>query len=190
MFPLGHLGIGTYAAARRVSTDGLPWFLLGTLLPDLVDKPLYYALRLAFGHPAGIVSGTRTFGHTLLFVLVLFALLPRRIGAPLSLGILTHLALDGLGDLAGVLVPWLGHHPSSPNALHAIFFPLLGPRFPVSPFRNAFEHFATLGNAWVLAGELVGAALLVWQWKAGVFAPLKRIRPAARGQRESAPPAT
>src|SRR5258708_4279712 len=93
MFPLGPLGIGPFAAARRVSPDGLPWFLLGPLLPDLIDKPLYYALRLALGHPAWIVVGTRTFGHTLLFVLLLFAVLPRRIGAALSLGMLTHLSL-------------------------------------------------------------------------------------------------
>jgi hypothetical protein len=181
MFPLGHLGIGTFAAGRRVSADGLRWFLLGTLLPDLVDKPLYYALRLAFGHPVGIVVGTRTFGHTLLFVILLFALLPRRIGAPLSLGLLTHLALDVLGDLVGPLIPWVGQHWSSPNMVHAILFPLLGLGFPVMPFKDALEHAATLGNPWVLTGELVGAALLVWQWKAGVFAPLRRSRHSARG---------
>jgi len=189
MFPLGHLGIGTFAAARRVSTNGLPWFLLGTLLPDLIDKPLYYALRLALGHPAGIIVGTRTFGHTLLFVVLLFAMLPRRIGAPLSLGMLTHLSLDVLGDFVGPLIPWLGQHLSSPNMLHAIFFPLLGLRFPVMPFKNALEHAATLGNPWILTGELVGAALLVWQWRSGVFAPLRRSRQSARGQSETAPPA-
>jgi hypothetical protein len=189
MFPLGHLGIGTFAAARRVSRNGLPWFLLGTLLPDLIDKPLYYALRLALGHPAWIVVGTRTFGHTLLFVLLLFAVLPRRIGAALSLGMLTHLSLDVLGDFVGPLVPWLDQHLSSPNMLHAIFFPLLGLRFPVMPFKNALEHAATLGNPWILTGELVGAALLVWQWRSGVFAPLRRSRQSARGQSETAPPA-
>jgi hypothetical protein len=189
MFPLGHLGIGTFAAGRRVSAAGLPWLLLGTLLPDLVDKPLYYALHLALGHNVGIVTGSRTFGHTLLFVLVLFALLPRRIGAPLSFGMLTHLTLDGLGDLAGLLAPQLDMDHGGPSVLHAIFFPLLGLRFPVSRFRNAFEHLATLGNAWVLTGELVGAALLFWQWRAGIFAPLRRLRPAAREQSGSAPPA-
>lgn len=190
MFPLGHLGIGTFAAARRISTFGLPWLLLGTVLPDLVDKPLYYALRLAFGHPVWIVTGSRTFGHTLLFVLVLFAVLPRRVGAPLSLGMLTHLALDLLGDLVGPLFPALDRHFSSPNMLHAAFFPLLGPRFPVMPFKNALEHAATLGDPWVFTGEIVGAALLIWQWKAGVFAPLRRNRRARERQSERAPPTT
>ncbi len=190
MFPLGHLGIGTFAAARRVSADGLPWFLLGTVLADLVDKPLYYGLHLAFGHPVWIVVGTRTFGHTLLFVLVLFAVLPRCVGAPLSLGMLTHLALDGFGDLLGPLFPSLDRHLNSPSILHAIFFPLLGLQFPLMPFKDALEHAATLGDPRILVGELVGAALLIWQWKAGVFAPLKRFRRAGRRQGESAPPAT
>jgi hypothetical protein len=189
MFPLGHLGIGTFAAVRRVSANGLPWLLLGTLLPDLVDKPVYYALHLAFGHAVGIITGTRTFAHTLLFVLVLFALLPRQIGAPLSLGMLTHLALDGLGDVAGHLAPRLGMDLGGPSVLHAIFFPLLGFRFPVAPFRNAFEHLRTVGNPWAITGELVGAALLVWQWRAGIFAPLRRLWPAAREQSGNTPPA-
>jgi len=100
MFLLGHLGIGSWIAARRVRAEQLGWLLLGTLLPDLVDKPLYYALVFATGRRGaelGLVTGTRTFGHTLLLLVALWLVLPRRSGAPLALGMLTHLALDELG---------------------------------------------------------------------------------------------
>ena len=171
MFLLGHLGIGSWIAARRVRAEQLGWLLLGTLLPDLVDKPLYYALVFATGRRGaelGLVTGTRTFGHTLLLVVALWLVLPRRSGAPLALGMLTHLALDELGDVLGLLLPALGTRPH-PGTISAILFPFLGPRFPVSPFQSALEHLASLENAYVLAGELVGVALLAWQWRGGVF---------------------
>jgi hypothetical protein len=171
MFLLGHLGIGSWLAARRVRAEQLAWLLLGTLLPDLIDKPLYYALVFATGRRGaelGLISGTRTFGHTLLLVAVLWLLLPRRVGRPLAIGMATHLALDELGDVLGLFLPALGTHPH-PGTITAVLFPFLGLRFPVSPFQSALEHAASLENAYVLAGEIAGAALLAWQWRAGVF---------------------
>ncbi len=103
MFVLGHLGIGSWVAARRVRAEQLAWLLFGTLLADLVDKPLYYALVLATGRRGaelGLVTGTRTFGHTLLLVVALWLLLPRRIGTPVALGMITH--------------PASGHHHRHP----------------------------------------------------------------------------
>ncbi|HWE24773.1 MAG TPA: metal-dependent hydrolase [Myxococcales bacterium] len=189
MFVLGHLGIGSFLAARRVRAEQLAWLLFGTLLPDLLDKPLYYALVVATGRRGaelGLISGTRTFGHTLLLVVALWLLLPRRIGTPLFLGMATHLFLDELGDIARSLFPALGTHPP-PHTINAILFPLLGPHFPVSPYRSALEHAQSLENAWVIAGEAVGAALLVWQWRAGVFDGLRRRLPADKGARGSTP---
>jgi hypothetical protein len=186
MFVLGHLGIGSWMAARRVRAEQLGWLLLGTLLPDLVDKPLYYALVLATGRRGaelGLVTGTRTFGHTLLLVVVLWLVVPRRIGAPLALGMITHLALDELGDILGLFVPALGTRPH-PGTISAILFPFLGRSFPVSPFRSALEHLASLENVYVLAGEIVGLALLAWQWRAGVFT---RPPPVERGPSGSTP---
>ena len=186
MFLLGHLGIGSWAAARRVRAEQLGWLLFGTLLPDLIDKPLYYALVLATGrHGAelGLVSGSRTFGHTLLLLVALWLVLPRRIGAPLALGMITHLVLDEVGDVLGVFLPMLGTHPH-PGTIAAILFPFLGPRFPVSPFHSMVEHLASLENAYVFAGEIAGAALLAWQWRAGVFT---RPPPAGRGASGSTP---
>lgn len=171
MFLLGHLGIGSWLAARKVRAEQVGFVLFGTLLPDLIDKPLYYALVFATGRRGaelGLVSGTRTFGHTLLLVVVLWTVLPRRAGTPLGLGLLTHLALDELGDVVGLVAPMLGTRPR-PGTITAILFPLLGARFPVSPFQSALEHIASLENAYVMAGEFVGAGLLWWQWRAGVF---------------------
>ena len=186
MFLLGHLGIGSWVAARGVRAEQLGWLLFGTLLPDLVDKPLYYALVLATGRRGaelGLVTGTRTFGHTLLLVVALWLLVPRRIGAPLALGMITHLALDELGDVLGLFFPALGTRPR-PGTISAILFPFLGARFPVSPFQSALEHLASLANAYVLAGEIVGVALILWQWRAGIFT---RPPPAERGASGSTP---
>ena len=171
MFLLGHLGIGSWIGARRVRAEQLGWLLLGTLLPDLIDKPLYYGLSLATGRHGselGLISGTRTFGHTLLLVVALWVLLPRRAGTPLALGMITHLALDELGDLLGIYFPALGTR-APPGTLHAILFPFLGLRFPAFPYRNALEHLYSLENPYVVAGEIAGAALLALQWRAGVF---------------------
>src|SRR6267143_6418479 len=134
MFGFGHLGIGSWVAARRVRAGQLAWVLFGTLLADLIDKPLYYSLVLATGRRGaelGLVTGTRTFGHTLLLVVALWLLTPRRIGAPLALGMITHLALDELGDVLGMFVPALGTH-ARPGTISAILFPFLGVRFSVA----------------------------------------------------------
>jgi len=186
MFLLGHLGIGSWVAARGVRAEQLGWLLFGTLLPDLVDKPLYYALVFATGRRGaelGLVTGTRTFGHTLLLVVLLWLLTPRRIGSPLALGMITHLALDELGDIVGLFLPALGTRPH-PGTISAILFPFLGPRFPVSPFHGLLEHLASLDNLYVLAGEIVGVALLARQWHAGVFT---RPPPGERGASGNTP---
>jgi len=116
-------------------------------------------------------------------------LLPRRIGIPLFIGIATHLFLDELGDVAGALIPALGTH-GRPGTINAILFPLLGPHFPVSPYRSALEHALSLANGYVIAGEILGAVLLLWQWRAGVFEGLTRrarAEKAASGSTPSSP---
>src|SRR4051812_43545813 len=104
MFVFGHLGIGSKLATPWA--QGLPrrWLLVGTLLPDLIDKPLYYGLSFATGKSGtdlGLISGTRTFGHTALFLvlLALGSIIRRsRILAALALGTATHLLIDNFGD--------------------------------------------------------------------------------------------
>ena len=175
MFVLGHLGIGSRLARLIPGAAQAPGFIaLGTLLPDLIDKPLYYGLVLTTGKVAGdlgLISGTRTFGHTALLGLALFALFSlwgkRLAGRALLAGLATHWLLDLGGEPAGALLLRLGlvtpGRPSvGPGTLAAILFPLLGPHFPVSPFQGAAEHFGSLRNVYTLSGEVLGGWLL---WK-------------------------
>jgi len=157
VFVLGHLGVGSrllFGLRRRLP----PWPLYaGCLLPDLIDKPLYYALLLLHRLPP-LISGTRTFGHTGLFLLALLALaaLVRRPWAwALFAGVATHLALD----VAGELVP--GGSPES-SIWSAILFPAEGVRFPVAHFDSPLEHLlANARNGFVVAGEILGALILI-----------------------------
>jgi hypothetical protein len=160
MFFLGHLGIGSKLVSpwsRGLSRRAI---LLGTILPDLVDKPLYYSLSYLTGrHGAelGLISGTRTFAHTAIFLLALAAIaaLKRsRLLAALALGIGTHLLIDNLVDT-------LSQH--SGDGLSALLWPALG-GFPVFPFMSALEHASTVLNPVVLGGEIAGAAILFWDW--------------------------
>ena len=182
MFVLGHLGIGARLGAPWSGPDPartLRWLLLGTLLPDLIDKPLYYGLAAATGRRAaelGLISGTRTVGHTALLGLSLALLLAagRRgpQGRALLAGLATHWLLDLGGEAAGLLLGPLGlggPHPdvAGPPTIAAILFPLLGARFPVMPYRTAGEHLASLRSVYNVAGELIGGGLLLSSWRAG-----------------------
>ena len=161
MFVLGHLGFGG-TMLRPLARLPRAAVLLGCVLPDLIDKPLYYGLVLTTGKRAGelgLISGSRTLGHTglfLLLVLLAAGLLRSKALLAVALGMLTHLFLDELGDLIYAT-------PLDRSMALAIFFPLLGRNFPVMPFRDASEHlFSVLGNPYVLFGEIAGAGLLIY----------------------------
>jgi hypothetical protein len=154
MFALGHLGIGKKLAARpfrHFSSVEKRAFFVGTLLPDLIDKPLYYIPAWVTGRTgaaAGILSGTHLFAHTGLFLLVLIiaALITR--SQPLralAIGVTTHFVLDFVG--------------LSMN-LGTLLWPLLGWHFPTYPFRSLGEHLGTLFNPITFIGEALGAAIL------------------------------
>lgn len=140
MFVLGHLGIGSFIA--KPWRTGLPRraLLIGTLLPDLIDKPLYYLASAWSGeHGYGIITGTRTFGHTAIFNLTLASamfLSKSKTLAALTLGVATHLLLDGIGDhFKGSLV-------SIP-----LLWPFTEQVFPIIPTpitRNTSEQFCSL----------------------------------------------
>jgi hypothetical protein len=176
VFVFGHLGIGTRLGARIPLASCAPrWLVLGTLLPDLLDKPLYYGLSFATGKRAaelGLICGTRTLGHTALFGLLLFALLTcsgRRLQArALLAGLATHWLLDLGGEPAGALLLRLGlpmpiPKTGGPGTLAAVLFPALGLQFPIMPFHDASEHLAAMRNLYTVTGELLGFALL---WRA------------------------
>lgn len=158
MLILGHLGIGSRLARRF--KRGLPTsaLLLGTVLPDLVDKPLFY-----LGGPLGLsawIPGTRTFGHTAIVLFLLSGLAFLRKSKPIAavtLGILTHLYLDGLSDhFALGRSQWL---------TSGLFWPFAREGFPswTGGWQEHLAHSAL--NPVILGGEVLGAFLLTWEFR-------------------------
>jgi hypothetical protein len=162
LFVLGHVGIGTRMLfGLRERLPGR-WLVLGCLLPDLIDKPLFYGLLWTRGHPDALISGSRNVGHSGLFAIALLALaLASRRPALWALfaGVATHLVLDIGGELVDASTPdssiWI-----------AILFPAQGWRFPRAHFHSLLEHLRlTAENLYVLAGEIVGGAILLRAWR-------------------------
>ncbi len=158
MFFLGHLGIGKTMAKPWSASLPLFWILVGCVLPDLIDKPLYYGLSWYTGlrgQDLGLISGTRTFGHTgILWALLVASGFISKKARSVALGLSTHLILDFTTDALD------GHLWDSSCAL-AFVFPALGVRFPVSPFDNLENHLSVLMHrASIIGGEIAGAYLL------------------------------
>ena len=159
MFALGHLGIGKKLAARpfrHFSRADRRAFFVGALLPDLIDKPLYYIPAWLTGREdaaAGILSGTHLFAHTGLFLLVLAIAAQLTRSGPLralTIGVATHFVLD----FVGLSMNW-----------GTLLWPLLGWRFPTYPFRSLGQHLGTLFNPITFIGETLGAAILWWDYR-------------------------
>lgn len=121
--------------------------LLGSMLPDILDKPLGVWLM------ADVLSNGRIFGHTLLIALILFSVgiyLFSRSGRAglfsLALGYVAHLFLDQM---------WL-----QPETL---LWPLLGWSFPKGDVSHWVERIAELlmSKPGVYIPEIIGAICLV-----------------------------
>ncbi len=143
MLFFAHLGL-TLAAANFVKRSDLVFMAIGSMLPDIIDKPLG---QLVFGTPA---MG-RTFAHTLLFLLTLaiLAAYTRDIRiASLSGGVLMHLVLDFM---------W--------NSPVILFWPLLG-GFPAVVHLDTLSYleelFFALEDPVVLVPECIGLAYLLY----------------------------
>jgi len=161
VFALGHLGLGKKVATpfyRRFDRREKRAFFLGTLLPDLIDKPLFY---IPFwwsgrnGEVTRILSGTHLFAHTGLFLLLLLGGARVRrslVLRALAIGVATHFILDVVGLSMG---------------LETLLWPLLGWQFPAYPFGGLGQHLSTVLNPVTLAGELLGGAALAWDAYAG-----------------------
>jgi hypothetical protein len=169
MWILGHLGIGEKLAAPFSRRLPLRWILFGTLLPDLIDKPLYYGAVLFTGrHGAeiGLISCTRTFGHTALFLFALsFIAYARKskIFAALTIGVATHLVLDGFQDYWFQNVMHLGGESS---LRIAALYPFLQSHFADMPYPNLLDHLKSVDRPFTLIAEGIGAAILGWDyWK-------------------------
>jgi hypothetical protein len=156
VFALGHLGLGKKIAARPYrgfSAVEKRAFFLGALLPDLIDKPLFYIPFWVTGRPGAILSGTHLFAHTGLFLLALIvaALITRAAAVrALAVGVTTHFVLDFVGCSMG---------------LGTLLWPFFGLHFPAFPFRSLGQHLATILSPITLAGEVLGGAVLWWDWR-------------------------
>ncbi len=155
MFPLGHMGLTVglgFLLTRRgwlAPPADYRVLLVGSLLPDFVDKPLALALG---------IDG-RNVAHSLLVVALLTLVLvgprlgqsrsavpvARRLALPLpllTLGLWTHLLLDRM---------W--------HSTHALFWPFQGVAFPAGGL-GLPGLLAGLGDPYVVAGEVVGLGVL------------------------------
>jgi hypothetical protein len=165
MFVFAHTGIGNAVVRswRRDLSRGM--VLIGALLPDLIDKPVYYGVSLlAPAQPMlqAVISGTRTFAHTALFVGLIagvaIALRSKAIAA-LALGVTTHLVLDAIGDSFG---PDVGD-----DMLTTILWPILGWHFPQTARASLVGHLSVYATTpFFLAGEILGATLLLLEFRA------------------------
>jgi membrane-bound metal-dependent hydrolase YbcI (DUF457 family) len=158
MFVFGHIGIGRLLIGSR--GRGLPALplLLGMLLPDVIDKPLYYA------HISSVISCTRTVGHTGLSVaLVLLVAYVRRSSAFLALGVgmTTHVTLDCLMDLLT---------SDTRSALTALTWPFLDTHFAIINM-SVTDHLRRILVKPVMVTELIGLAVIAWEYWRSRHAP-------------------
>jgi len=160
MLLFAHLGL-TLAAGRFFAKADLAFLALGSLLPDLIDKPLGW---LVYGTP----SMGRIYAHTLLFLMLLMVLAvvswDIRL-ASLSGGVLAHLILDSM---------W-----NSPTTL---FWPLRGPFPVVAEQLNANDYIRQLlmglHDPWISVPELLGLTYLLYfafQHRSRVVAGVKKL---------------
>jgi hypothetical protein len=121
-------------AGRRVH---LGFATAAGLLPDLIDKPISVFLP-------GWDHHTRGIAHSLLFLILLFALVRRdEAGRGLVLGAASHLALD---------TPW--EYPET------FLWPLLGPDFHTGGDFSLQSISQHLSRGVTIGGEFLGALVL------------------------------
>jgi membrane-bound metal-dependent hydrolase YbcI (DUF457 family) len=175
MFVLGHVGLGLASATAidavvtrlrhpaSQAGSGQVWdrlshvgktvdvrlLLVGSLLPDIIDKPLGIYLL------GDVFANGRIFSHTLLFLLALTAVgwavwrRWRKTGVlALAFGVLAHLIFDAMWTLPGTLL-----------------WPLAGVSFPrdVHPGSYAAEELHGLvTHASAYVPEILGGAVLLY----------------------------
>lgn len=149
-----HLGI-TLLVVRYVFRDpamDLRWVLLGSLLPDIIDKPIG---SIFFNETFG---NHRIFGHALVFPVTLLVLVMlatrrgtalRRGAIGLVIGCFIHLVLDGV---------W-----TSPDVFLWPFFGFEFPQVAGSDFVALVEEMVRSPFVW--AGEATGIAYLAMLWR-------------------------
>lgn len=151
---LWHLG-ATVLIVRYVFRDpdmDLRWVLAGSILPDIIDKPI---ASILFHDTFGT---HRIFAHSVLFPMVAFAIVLivtkrgtglRRGLIGLVIGVFVHLLLDAA---------W-----ATPEAFWWPLFGLEFPRVLDSDFMSLLGRMLSDPIVWM--GEAAGAAYLIWLWR-------------------------
>ena len=141
MLLFAHVGLAL-ASARFWRGAALCFVALGSMLPDIIDKPL---AQLVDGIPG------RAFAHTILFLVILLSLafsMKNIIFASISLGVFIHLALDSMWMQPVILFwPVLGDFPA-------------GSQLDTWTFIKLLLH--GLNNPAVLAPEMIGLSYIVY----------------------------
>ena len=149
-----HLGLTCLIVFLALGTRRIDYrvVLLGSLIPDLLDKPVGRILFEERFHTS------RLYGHTLLFVVVLLLAVQLALRGStarrwfiLPIAVLIHLALDGM---------W--------NDPVTLFWPLFSTTFPPDPVENYWLEvlLRPLEHPWELAKELVGLGVLLYLFRA------------------------
>ncbi len=160
MLILGHVGIALGAtqiceaacnrlASRRIGVAlrlvDYRFLALGAILPDLIDKPLAWLIL------PDVIEATRSFGHSLILLLVVFSLgyisYRRNRGnllLSLAMGSLSHLVLDQM---------W-----GEPQTL---LWPAFGWEFAARTQQGPDRYFLHLwGYPWLATSEIIGGLIL------------------------------
>lgn len=161
MWPWAHLGLGylVYTLVVRITTKQVPsapaalGVVLGTQLPDLVDKP--------FGWYLGVFPSGRSLAHSAVVLVVVGAIgwvflqdrAHRRVGIALAVGWAMHLA----GDALYPVLRWSTHE------LAFLAWPLLPPVPPaVEPGVVVYLLAIEPGPALAFELGITAAGIIAW----------------------------
>jgi len=159
MFFFGHIGItlGIFYFLKRFSSKNdfgasVPYIVLGSLLPDIIDKPLG---RIIFAEAIG--SG-RIYAHTLLFA-TLLALVGY------------HFYCQGKTELLIVAAASFCHllEDNMWNSLEVLLWPLMGWGFPRDTISGSFIEYLmfiftrsyTVAFTEVFISEIIGLFIII-----------------------------
>ena len=165
MLIFGHMGIGYKITSPLKNINHIALFFLGTLAPDIFDKSLYLVmvwLTGRHGEDIGLISGTRTFAHTLYPLMLIFLLSKSKSvykshSLEIALGMTTHLLLDCISSL--ILYP-----DKFIDYWTVLFWPMLGFKFPSTHYNN-LEGFANyVFNGYLILFECIGFAILSYYY--------------------------
>jgi len=146
MLPFGHigitLGIAWFAESKLKVKVDYRLILIGSLLPDIIDKPVGMILLP--------LENGRIFGHTLLFILILIAIGLKYRKLSLAFASFLHLIEDEI---------W--------NEPETFFWPLLGFEFPAKEHSSFYEYLCKILSEYtpslspIFISEVIGLAIIL-----------------------------